>query len=49
MIFCGYKKCRAQKIYPPPLLMLFLDPGSEMDKNEDPVSGINIPDPQHWS
>jgi hypothetical protein len=23
------------------------DPGSRMDKNQDPVSGINIPDPQH--
>jgi hypothetical protein len=37
------------------LLLLFLDPGSEipdpgsgMGKNQDPVSGINIPDPQHW-
>jgi hypothetical protein len=28
-------------------LLLFLDPG--MDKNQDPGSGINIPDPQHWS
>jgi hypothetical protein len=24
------------------------DPGSGMDKNQDPGSGINIPDPQHW-
>jgi hypothetical protein len=23
------------------------DPGSGMDKNQDPGSGINIPDPQH--
>jgi hypothetical protein len=37
------------------LLLLFLDPGSEirdpgsgMGKNQDPGSGINIPDPQHW-
>jgi hypothetical protein len=22
--------------------------GSGMDKNQDPGSGINIPDPQHW-
>jgi hypothetical protein len=36
------------------LLLLFLDPGSEirdpgsgMGKNQDPGSGINIPDPQH--
>jgi hypothetical protein len=35
--------------------LLFLDPGSEirdlgsgMGKNQDPGSGINIPDPQHW-
>jgi hypothetical protein len=34
---------------------LFLDPGSEirdpgsgMGKNQDPGSGIYIPDPQHW-
>ncbi len=25
-----------------------LDPGSGMGKNQDPGSGINIPDPQHW-
>jgi hypothetical protein len=30
------------------LLLLFLDPGSGMGKNQDPGSGINIPDPQHW-
>jgi len=30
------------------LLLLFLDQGSGMDKNQDPLSGINIPDPQHW-
>jgi hypothetical protein len=24
------------------------DPGSGMGKNQDPGSGINIPDPQHW-
>ena len=27
---------------------LSLDPGSGMGKNQDPGSGINIPDPQHW-
>jgi len=27
--------------------LLFLDPGSGMGKNQDPGSGINIPDPQH--
>ncbi len=38
----------------PSLLLLFLDPGSEirdpgsgMGKNQDPGSGTNIPDPQH--
>ncbi len=24
------------------------DPGSGMGKNQDPGSGINIPDPHHW-
>ncbi len=37
----------------PSLWLLFLDPGSGMGKNQDPGSGINIPDPQHclidWS
>jgi hypothetical protein len=32
----------------PSLLLLFLDPGSGMGKNQDPGSGINIPDSQHW-
>ncbi len=39
----------------PSLLLLFLDPGSEirdpgseMGNNQDPGSGINIPDPQHF-
>jgi hypothetical protein len=35
----------------PSLLLLFLDPGSDirigLGKNQDPGSGINIPDPQH--
>jgi hypothetical protein len=25
------------------------DPGSGMGKNQDPGSGINIPDQQHWT
>jgi hypothetical protein len=29
-------------------MVLLLDPGYGMDKNLDPGSGINIPDPQHW-
>jgi hypothetical protein len=28
-------------------MLLFLDPGSGLGKNQDPGSGINIPDPQH--
>ncbi len=31
----------------PCLLMRFLDPGSGMGKNQDPGSGITIPEPQH--
>jgi hypothetical protein len=31
----------------PSVLLLILDPGSGMGKNQDPGSGINIPDPQH--
>ncbi len=31
----------------PSFLLLFVDPGSGMGKNQDPGSGINIPDPQH--
>ncbi len=37
---------------PPPLLVLLLDPGSEIRDPRsgirNPRSGINIPDPQHW-
>jgi hypothetical protein len=33
----------------PSRLLLFLDPGSGMGKNQDPGSGINIPDSQHWT
>jgi hypothetical protein len=29
-----------QKVFPPHLLMLLLDPGSRMDKNQDPGSAI---------
>ena len=50
-----------KNLFHPSLLLLFLDPGSEirdpgseirdpgsgMGKNQDPGSGINIPDPQH--
>jgi hypothetical protein len=36
-----------QIFFHPALLLLFLDPESGMVKNQDPASGINIPDPQH--
>ncbi len=35
-----------QIFFHPTLLLLFLDPGSGMDKISR--SGINIPDPPHW-
>jgi hypothetical protein len=51
MIFVAAKHGRTKKIFPPPLLVLLLDPGSKirdpgsgMDKNQDPgCLGI----PQH--
>ncbi len=45
--FCGCKKRMTTEIFHPSLLLLFWDPGSGMGKNQDPGSGINIPDPQH--
>jgi hypothetical protein len=56
--FVATKKVWQQIFFHPSLLLLFLDPGSEiqdlgsnpgsrMSKNLDPGSGINIPDPQH--
>jgi hypothetical protein len=33
--------------HPSLFFLLFLDPGSGMGKNQDPGSGINIPDPPH--
>ncbi len=44
---CGYIKSYGNKFFFTSLLLLFLDPGSGMGKNQDPGSGINIPDPQH--
>ncbi len=32
----------------PSLLLLFLDRGYRMGKDQDLGSGINISDPQHW-
>ncbi len=55
--FCetyGYKKRHENNFFNLSLLLLFLDPGSEirdpgsgMGKNQDPGSGMNIPNPQH--
>ncbi len=46
MIFLATKNGMIEKIYPPPLLVLLLDPGSEirypgsgMDENQDPDPG----------
>jgi hypothetical protein len=38
-----------KNFFHPSLLLLYLDqdPGSGTGKNQDPGSGINIPDPQH--
>ncbi len=47
MKFVTPKKVWQQICFHPSLLLLFLDPGSGMSKNQDPGSGINIPDPQH--
>jgi hypothetical protein len=54
--FCeiyGYKKGKTTKTtfcFHPSLLLLFWDPdlrSGNMGKNQNPGSGINIPDPQH--
>ncbi len=42
------KKDMTTNFFSPLSLLLFLDPGSGMGKNQDPGSGMNIPDPQHW-
>ncbi len=45
-----HKKVYQQIFFHPSLFLLFLDPripGSGMGKNQNPGSGINIPDPQH--
>jgi hypothetical protein len=47
MIFAATKIGGTKKNFPSPLLVLLLDSGSGMDKNQDPGSGIKIPDPQH--
>jgi hypothetical protein len=45
--FVATEKVMTTNFFHPSLLLLFLDPGSGMGKNQDPGSGINIPDPQH--
>jgi hypothetical protein len=42
--FVATKKGMTKNFFHPSLLLLFLDPGSGMVKNQDPGSGINIPD-----
>jgi hypothetical protein len=42
------KKGLTTNFFSPLSFVAFLDPGSGMGKNQDPGSGINIPDPQHW-
>ncbi len=50
---CGYKKSLTTNLFSPLSFFAIFgsgirDPGSGMGKNQDPGSGINIPDPQHW-
>ncbi len=46
--FMATKKGMAINFFSPlSFIAGFLDPGSGMGKNQDPGSGINIPDPQH--
>jgi hypothetical protein len=40
------KKVGRQNFFPSPLLLLLPDPRSEMEKNQDPGSGINLLVPQ---
>jgi hypothetical protein len=46
--FMAPKKGMTTNFFSPCISLLVLDPGSGMGKNQDPGSGINIPDPQHW-
>jgi hypothetical protein len=41
------KKGRTTNFFSPFSFLFFMDPGTGMDKNQDPGSVINIPDPQH--
>jgi hypothetical protein len=42
----GHKKGRTTNFFLLLILLPLLDPGFGMEKNQDPGSGINIPDPQ---
>jgi hypothetical protein len=53
--FVATKNGLTKKIFSPLSFVAVLDPGSGIrdpgwvkTKNQDPGSGINIPDPQHW-
>ncbi len=48
MKFVPTRKGMTTNFFFNPLLLLILDLGSAMGKNQDPGTGINIPDPQHW-
>ena len=45
--FMATKNGVTTNFFHPSLLLLFLDLGSWMGKNQDPGSRINIPNPQH--
>ncbi len=45
--FLWLKKCKTTKLFFDFLFFLLLDPGSGMEKNPDPGSGINVLNPQH--
>jgi hypothetical protein len=47
IIFVATKIGRTKENFPPLLLVQLLDPGSWMDKNQNPGYGMNILDSQH--
>ncbi len=46
--FVATHKVMTTNFFHPSLFVAVLDPGSGMAKNQDPGSGIKIPDPQLW-
>ncbi len=46
--FVATLKVMTTNFFSPLSFVAVLDPGSGMAKNQDPGSGINIPDPQYW-